>query len=56
MEHLATYFSTYGGAFAALGIVLTGWIAVMGSAYGVGKVGQSAAALLKEQPEKFAQL
>ena len=55
MEHLATYFSTYGGAFfAALGIVLAVGLSGMGSAYGVGKAGQSAAALLKEQPEKFA--
>ena len=48
-------FSTYGGAFfAALGIVLAVGLSGMGSAYGVGKAGQSAAALLKEQPEKFA--
>lgn len=47
MEHLATYFSTYGGAFfAALGIVLAVGLSGMGSAYGVGKAGQSAAALI----------
>lgn len=57
MEHLATYFSTYGGAFfAALGIVLAVGLSGMGSAYGVGKAGQSAAALLKEQPENLPQL
>ena len=47
MEHLATYFSTYGGAFfAALGIVLAVGLSGMGSAYGVGKAGQSASALI----------
>ena len=56
MEQLSNYFSQYGGAFfASLGIVLAVGFAGMGSALGVGKAGQAAAALLKEQPEKFAQ-
>lgn len=56
MEHLASYFSTYGGAFfASLGVAFAVGLSGMGSAYGVGKAGQAAAALLKEQPEKFAQ-
>lgn len=56
MEHLASYFTTYGGAFfASLGVALAVGLSGMGSAYGVGKAGQAAAALLKEQPEKFAQ-
>ncbi|MGT2923776.1 V-type ATP synthase subunit K [Streptococcus caviae] len=56
MEHLASYFSSHGGAFfAALGVVLAVGFSGMGSAYGVGKTGQAAAALLKEQPQKFAQ-
>ena len=56
MEQLANYFSSHGGAFfAALGVVLAVGFSGMGSAYGVGKTGQAAAALLKEQPQKFAQ-
>ncbi|MBF0805252.1 MULTISPECIES: V-type ATP synthase subunit K [unclassified Streptococcus] len=55
MEQLAQYFSTYGGFFfAALGIFIAVGFSGIGSALGVGKAGQSAAALLKEQPEKFA--
>ncbi|MGT2960306.1 V-type ATP synthase subunit K [Streptococcus caballi] len=55
MEQLAHYFSTYGGAFfASLGVALAVSLSGMGSAFGVGKAGQAAAALLKEQPEKFA--
>ena len=55
MEQLATYFSAHGGAFfGALGVALAVALSGMGSAYGVGKAGQAAAALLKEQPEKFA--
>ena len=54
MEHLASYFGTYGGAFfAGLGVALTVFLSGMGSALGVGSTGQAAAALLKEQPEKF---
>ncbi|MFC3927798.1 V-type ATP synthase subunit K [Streptococcus caprae] len=56
MENLASYFSQYGGAFfASLGVVIAVIVSGMGSALGVGKAGQAAAALLKEQPEKFAQ-
>ena len=56
MEHLASYFGTYGGAFfAGLGVALAVFLSGMGSALGVGSTGQAAAALLKEQPEKFAQ-
>ncbi|MGT2866168.1 V-type ATP synthase subunit K [Streptococcus fryi] len=56
MEQLSSYFSTHGGVFfAALAIVCAVAFSGMGSALGVGKAGQSAAALLKEQPEKFAQ-
>lgn len=55
MEQLATYFSAHGGAFfGALGVALAVALSGMGSAYGVGKAGQAAAALLKEKPEKFA--
>lgn len=46
MESLASYFSTHGGAFFAdLGIVFAVALSGMGSAYGVGKAGQAAAAL-----------
>lgn len=55
MEQLATYFSAHSGAFfGALGVTLAVTLSGMGSAYGVSKAGQAAAALLKEQPEKFA--
>ena len=54
MESLASYFRTYGGSFfASLGIALAVFLSGMGSALGVGSTGQAAAALLKEQPEKF---
>lgn len=56
MEQLAHYFSTYGGAFfASLGVALAVSLSGMGSAFGVGKAGQAAAALLKEQPENLPQ-
>ncbi|PZO94179.1 V-type ATP synthase subunit K [Streptococcus halichoeri] len=55
MEQLAQYFAAHGGAFfAALGIAVAVSFSGMGSAYGVGKAGQAAAALLKEEPDKFA--
>ena len=55
MESLASYFSAHGGAFfAAFGVAIAVALSGMGSALGVGKTGQAAAALLKEQPEKFA--
>ena len=51
MESLASYFSAHGGAFfAAFGVAIAVALSGMGSA-----LGQAAAALLKEQPEKFAQ-
>ena len=54
MESLASFFGTYGGSFfASLGIALAVFLSGMGSALGVGSTGQAAAALLKEQPEKF---
>ncbi|KGR72800.1 V-type ATP synthase subunit K [Streptococcus phocae subsp. phocae] len=55
MEHLAHFFTANGGIFfGALGIFLAVALSGMGSAYGVGKGGQAAAALLKEEPEKFS--
>jgi len=56
MEHLAAYFTEYGGAFfAGLAIAIAVIFSGMGSSRGVGTAGQAAAALLKEEPEKFAQ-
>lgn len=56
MEQLAGYFSQYGGIFfASLGVVIAVALSGMGSARGVGVGGATAAALLKEEPEKFAQ-
>ncbi|BAM22732.1 V-type ATP synthase subunit K [Streptococcus intermedius] len=54
MQAFSSYFSTYGGAFfAALGVVLAIFLSGIGSARNVSSTGQAAAALLKEQPEKF---
>ena len=54
MEHLAAYFTEYGGAFfAGLAIAIAVIFSGMGSSRGVGTAGQAAAALLKEEPEKF---
>ena len=56
MEHLAAYFTEYGGAFfAGLAIAIAVIFSGMGSSRGVGPAGQAAAALLKEEPDKFAQ-
>ena len=56
MEQLAAYFTEYGGAFfAGLAIAIAVIFSGMGSSRGVGTAGQAAAALLKEEPEKFAQ-
>ena len=56
MEHLAAYFTEYGGAFfAGLAIAIAVIFSGMGSSRGVGTAGQAAAALLKEEPDKFAQ-
>ena len=46
MEHLASYFGTYGGAFfAGLGVALAVFLSGMGSALGVGSTGQAATPL-----------
>ncbi|HFI0462741.1 TPA: V-type ATP synthase subunit K [Streptococcus suis] len=56
MENLSTYFAQYGGVFfASLGIVIAVAFSGMGSALAVGAGGATAATLLKEEPEKFAQ-
>ena len=56
MEHLAAYFTEYGGAFfAGLAIAIAVIFSGMGSSRGVGTAGQAAAALLKEEPDTFAQ-
>ena len=56
MEQLAAYFNQYGGAFyAGLAVAVAVIFSGMGSARGVGTAGQAASALLKEEPEKFAQ-
>ena len=49
------FFSPWGAFFAAFGVAIAVALSGMGSALWVGKTGQAAAALLKEQPEKFAQ-
>ena len=56
MEQFVGYFTQNGGAFfASLGIVVAVVFSGMGSARAVGSAGSAAAALLKEEPEKFAQ-
>ena len=57
MESLASYFSAHGGAFLQhFGVAIAVALSGMGSALGVGKTGQAAAALLeKNNPKKFAQ-
>ncbi|MGX7100329.1 ATP synthase subunit K [Globicatella sp. HMSC072A10] len=56
MEQFVGYFTQNGGAFfASLGIVVAVVFSGMGSARAVGLAGSAAAALLKEEPEKFAQ-
>ena len=56
MEYISSYFSQYGGSFfAGMGAFLAVALCGIASARGLGLVGQSAAALLKEEPEKFAQ-
>ncbi|MDO4432647.1 MAG: V-type ATP synthase subunit K [Aerococcaceae bacterium] len=55
MEHLASYFGEYGGAFfAGLGVALSVILCGVGSSLAVGNAGKAAAALLKEEPEKFS--
>lgn len=54
--NFGTWIQTYGGlAFAALGILVSVAFSGIGSAKGVGMVGESAASLISEQPEKFVQ-
>lgn len=56
MEQLTGYFAQNGGVFfASLGIVIAVALSGMGSALAVGAGGATAASLLKEEPEKFAQ-
>lgn len=56
MEQLSAYFAQNGGVFfASLGVFIAVTFSGMGSARGVGAAGSAAAALLKEEPEKFAQ-
>lgn len=54
MENWITFFTQHGGViFGALGIALAVGLSGIGSAKGVGIVGQSAAGLVTEEPEKF---
>lgn len=56
MENWFNFFVENGGQFfAMLGVAIAVIFAGMGSARGVGETGQAAAALVKDQPEKFAQ-
>jgi V/A-type H+-transporting ATPase subunit K len=53
---LGAWMQTYGGlGFAVLGILFTVILGGIGSAKGVGMVGESATSLISEQPEKFVQ-
>ena len=48
------FFTQNGGfVFAAIGVALAVGLSGIGSAKGVGLVGESAASLMTEQPEKF---
>lgn len=54
MENWITFFTQHGGViFGALGIALAVGLSGIGSAKGVGIVGESAAGLVTEEPEKF---
>lgn len=56
MENWYGFFVENGGQFfAMLGIAVAVIMSGFGSARGVGETGQAAAALVKDQPEKFAQ-
>lgn len=57
MTNWLTFFveNSGGMVFAALGMAMASIFGGIGSAKGVGIAGESAAALIKEQPEKFAQ-
>lgn len=54
MNWIKFFMENFGGmVFGALGVALAVGMSGIGSAKGVGIVGQSAAGLLSEQPEKF---
>lgn len=54
MENWITFFIQHGGViFGALGIALAVGLSGIGSARGVGIVGEAAAGLVTEEPEKF---
>ncbi|MGL4991028.1 MAG: V-type ATP synthase subunit K [Sarcina sp.] len=54
MENWITFFTQHGGViFGALGIALAVGLSGIGSAKGVGIVGEAAAGLVTEEPEKF---
>lgn len=54
MENWITFFAQHGGMiFGALGIALAVGMSGIGSAKGVGIVGEAAAGLVTEEPEKF---
>ena len=57
MTNWLTFLSENGGGvmFAALGMGIAIIFGGIGSSRGVGIAGEAAAALIKEQPEKFAQ-
>jgi len=57
MTNWLTFFAENGGGqiFAALGMAIAIIFSGIGSAKGVGIAGEAAAALIKEQPEKFVQ-
>ena len=57
MTNWLTFFTENGGGqiFAALGMAIAIIFSGIGSSKGVGIVGEAAAALIKEQPEKFVQ-
>ena len=57
MTNWLTFFAENGGGqiFAALGMAIAIIFSGIGSSKGVGIAGEAAAALIKEQPEKFVQ-
>ena len=51
---MAVFFQQYGGVvFGVLGIAISVFLSGMGSAKGVGLVGEAAAGVIVEEPEKF---
>ena len=54
MQNWLEFFVQHGGAvFAYLGAAVAVFLSGIGSAKGVGETGSAAAALIKDQPEKF---